>query len=101
MVQRYESGLFDRGDGQKDYDIFLSDNGQLVLYDDYAALEAELNNIDELLARRPALDDCQTRYDKISKAISTAKQKDALEARVKELESENAKLRADAPVGEG
>jgi DNA repair exonuclease SbcCD ATPase subunit len=47
---------------------------------------AELSNIDELLARRPALSYCKTRYDKISFALATAGRADI-------AERENADLR--------
>jgi hypothetical protein len=50
--------------------------------------EAELSNIDELLDRRDALDSEPTRYDKILKAINTAKRADQAEAKVKELEDQ-------------
>ena len=50
--------------------------------------------IDELMARRPALDDCKTRYDKISKVITTAAQKDAFERERDEL-----KKRLDERIG--
>lgn len=48
-------------------------------------LTKELNNIDAVLARRPALDDCKTRTDKIEKAISTARQIDTLTASLAEV----------------
>jgi len=49
-------------------------------------LEGQLNNVDELLSRRSALDDEPTRCDKIMKAIDTARNADSATARVKELE---------------
>jgi hypothetical protein len=45
------------------------------------AREAELQHIDEVLARRPALADCKTRIDKIEFAISTAKRAEKADAR--------------------
>jgi hypothetical protein len=51
-------------------------------------LEGELITIDELLARRDALDSEPTRYSKIQKAIHTAKCAEQAESRIKELESD-------------
>ncbi|MBE3087568.1 MAG: hypothetical protein IMZ71_00345, partial [Chloroflexi bacterium] len=45
-----------------------------------AEKEAELRMIDEALARRPALADCPTRYDKISLACATAARAEKAEA---------------------
>lgn len=64
-----------------------------------AALEQELHMIDELLARRPALADFDTRVDKIAHAINTASQRDALGQRCRELEAENAELRKRLQTG--
>ena len=40
--------------------------------------KVQLNQVDEVLSRRPVLDDCKTRYEKIERCISTAKQVDQL-----------------------
>lgn len=45
----------------------------------------ELQHIDEVMARRPALADCKTRIEKIELAISTAKRTEAAEAEVADL----------------
>jgi len=58
---------------------------------DKIKFEQELHMIDELLARRPALADFDTRIDRISYAIKVASQKDALEQRCKELEESQQK----------
>ena len=87
MVQRY------RPDELEMIGMHPESDGDYVDYADYIALERELQMIDELMARRPALDDCKTRYDKISKVITTAAQKDALERELDELKAENALLR--------
>jgi len=87
MVQRY------RPDELEMIGMHPESDGDYVDYADYIALERELQMIDELMARRPALDDCKTRYDKISKVITTAAQKDALERELDELKADNALLR--------
>jgi len=51
-------------------------------------LEGELNNIDELLSRRYALDIEPTRCNKIMKAIDTARNADSAIIKIKELEEE-------------
>ena len=73
MVKRYEP------DDLEIIGMRRDDDGDYVDYSDYAALEQELHMIDELLARRPALADFDTRVDKIAHAINTASQRDALE----------------------
>lgn len=50
-----------------------------------ASLEAELGHIDQVLARRPALDGEATRAAKIEKAISVAKEADGLRAMLGQL----------------
>jgi hypothetical protein len=85
MVQRY------RPDELEMIGMHPESDGDYVDYADYTALERELQMIDELMARRPALDDCKTRYDKISKVITTAAQKDALERERDELKEAFAK----------
>lgn len=57
--------------------------------------ESELHNIDELLSRRDALDNEPTRYDKIIKAIQTAKQTDRTADRVKSLEAELSRMKLE------
>lgn len=57
------------------------------------ALTRQFSSIDKVLARRPALDDCNTRLDKIEKAITVAKTADDLTRQVEELTKERDELR--------
>ena len=45
-------------------------------------ITGELYRVDDILARRPALDDCKTRWEKIERAISTAKLADEAKAKL-------------------
>lgn len=63
--------------------------------DERDQLRKDLDIIDAVLARRPALADCNTRYEKVEKACSVAgaadtaiRERDQLRDRVKELEKE-------------
>jgi len=49
-------------------------------------LEGEIGRIDQLLSRRDALDDCPTRYDKISFAITVASRAEKFQAKAERLQ---------------
>lgn len=85
-----ESGLVDACKQLRQAYISERDNAEKA--------EAELHRIDELIARRPALDE-PTRYDNIAKAIRCAGQADAATRRFDEMFDEM-KRRAERAEGE-
>lgn len=62
------------------------------------ALRAELSRIEAVVARRPALDDEPTLAAKVEKAISVAKQVDALRAEVEKLRAVEEAARSCAVI---
>lgn len=90
MVQRFSVDT--GGYGFQDVTHCVPIGTDLVAYIDYAALEqrckeldTELQYIDIVLARRPALDGFNGRVEKIDHAINVAKKADKLEAMSAEL----------------
>ena len=71
--------------GDKSVSLHVHKNHIKQLLSECERLGRELNSIDDLLARRPALDGEPTRCNKIMKAIDTARNADSAIIRAKEL----------------